>query len=79
VPDVSPPRRVLAETVARQGSSIIGADKLPPECGSVTQRKLTQMEARERDAIVRSLQDNGEDTQKAARALGMSPPSSTAR
>lgn len=52
VPDVSPLRRVLTETVARQRSSIIGADKLPPECRSVTRRKLTQMEALERDAIV---------------------------
>jgi len=50
VPDVSPLRRVLTKTVARQGSSIIGADRLPPECCSVTRRKLTQ--ALERDAIV---------------------------
>jgi hypothetical protein len=75
VPDVSPLRRVLTETVARQGSSIIGADKLPPECRSVARRKLTQMEALERGAIVRSLQGNGDETQEAARALGMSPPS----
>ncbi len=65
-------RRVLAETVARQRSGIISADKLPPECRSVTRRKLTQMEALERDAIVRSLQDNGGNKQEAARALGMS-------
>jgi transcriptional regulator of acetoin/glycerol metabolism len=65
-------RRVLTETVARQRSGIISADKLPPECRSVTRRKLTQMEALERDAIVRSLQDNGGDKQEAARALGMS-------
>ncbi|WP_083179319.1 sigma-54-dependent Fis family transcriptional regulator [Mycobacterium scrofulaceum] len=65
-------RRVLTETVARQRSGIIGADKLPPECRSITRRKLTQMEALERDAIVRSLQDNGGNKQEAARALGMS-------
>lgn len=65
-------RRVLTETVARQRSGIIGADKLPPECRSVTRRKLTQIEALERDAIVRSLQDSGGDKQAAARALGMS-------
>jgi sigma-54 dependent transcriptional regulator, acetoin dehydrogenase operon transcriptional activator AcoR len=65
-------RRVLTETVARQRSGIISADKLPPECRSVTRRKLTQMEALERDAIVRSLQDNGGNKQEAARALGMS-------
>jgi transcriptional regulator of acetoin/glycerol metabolism len=64
----------LTETVARQRSGTITADKLPPECRSVTRRKLTQMEALKRDATVRSLQDNG-DTHEAARALGMSPPS----
>ena len=71
VPDVSQLRRVLIKTVAHQRSGIVSADKLPPECRSVTRRKLTQMEALERAAIVRSLQDNG-DNQEAARALGMS-------
>jgi transcriptional regulator of acetoin/glycerol metabolism len=70
--NVSQLRRVLTETVARQRSGIISADKLPPECRSVTRRRLTQMEALERDAIVRSLQDNGGSKQEAARALGMS-------
>ena len=71
VPDVSQLRRVLIKTVAHQRSGIVSADKLPPECRSVTRRKLTQMEALERAAIVRSLQDNG-DNQEAARALRMS-------
>ena len=70
--NVSQLRRVLTETVARQRSGTISADKLPPECRSVTRRKLTPMEALERDAIVRSLQDNGGNKQEAARALGMS-------
>jgi transcriptional regulator of acetoin/glycerol metabolism len=70
--NVSQLRRVLTETVARQRSGIISADKLPPECRSVTRRTLTQMEALERDAIVRSLQDNGGNKQEAARTLGMS-------
>jgi len=65
-------RRVLAETVAHQRSGTIGADKLPPECRSVTRRTLTHMEALERDAIVRALQDNGGDKKEAARDLGMS-------
>ncbi|MGD1238309.1 sigma-54-dependent Fis family transcriptional regulator [Mycobacterium seoulense] len=65
-------RRVLTETVARQRTGVISADKLPPECRSITRRKLTQMEALERDAIVRSLQDNVGSKQAAARALGMS-------
>ncbi len=70
--NVSQLRRVLTEAVARQRSGVIGADKLPPECRSVTRRKLTQMEALERDAIVRSLQDNDGNKPDAARALGMS-------
>jgi sigma-54 dependent transcriptional regulator, acetoin dehydrogenase operon transcriptional activator AcoR len=70
--NVSQLRRVLTETVARQRSGMISADKLPPECRSITRRKLTQIEALERDAIVRSLQDNGGNKQEAARALGMS-------
>jgi transcriptional regulator of acetoin/glycerol metabolism len=70
--NVSQLRRVLTETVSRQRSGIISADKLPPECRSITRRKLTQIEALERDAIVRSLQDNGGNKQEAARALGMS-------
>ena len=65
-------RRVLLETVARQRSGLINADKLPPECRSVTRRKLTQMEALERDAIVRSLEENSGNKLEAALALGMS-------
>jgi len=65
-------RRVLLETVARQRSGVINADKLPPECRSVTRRKLTQMEAQERDAIVRSLEENSGNKLEAALALGMS-------
>jgi transcriptional regulator of acetoin/glycerol metabolism len=65
-------RRVIAETVARQRSGVIGADQLPPECRSLAKRKLTQMEALERDAIVRSLEDNANNKLQAAIALGMS-------
>lgn len=65
-------RRVIAETVARQRSGVIGADKLPPECRSLARRKLTQLEALERDAIVRSLEDNANNKLQAAIALGMS-------
>jgi sigma-54 dependent transcriptional regulator, acetoin dehydrogenase operon transcriptional activator AcoR len=65
-------RRVLLETVARQRSGVINADKLPPECRSATRRKLTQMEALERDAIVRSLEENSGNKLEAALALGMS-------
>jgi transcriptional regulator of acetoin/glycerol metabolism len=65
-------RKVLAETVALQRSGTIGADKLPAECRSLARRRLTQLEALERDAIVRSLQENGGSKADAAEALGMS-------
>lgn len=65
-------RGVLSETVARQRSGLIGIDKLPAECRSLTRRKLTRLEALERDAIVRSLAENDGDKAAAAEALGMS-------
>ena len=65
-------RKVLTETVARQRSGVIGVENLPPECRALARRKLTQMEALERDAIVRSLQENGGNKVEAAEALGMS-------
>ncbi|MDX1873800.1 helix-turn-helix domain-containing protein [Mycolicibacterium sp. 120266] len=65
-------RKVLAETVAVQRSGTIGIDKLPAECRSLARRRLTRMEALERDAIVRSLQENCGSKAIAAEALGMS-------
>jgi sigma-54 dependent transcriptional regulator, acetoin dehydrogenase operon transcriptional activator AcoR len=65
-------RHVLADTLTRQRNGTIPADKLPPECHSLIRRTLSPLEALERDAIVRSLQDNGGDKQAAAEALGMS-------
>jgi transcriptional regulator of acetoin/glycerol metabolism len=65
-------RQVLVETVAHQRSGVIQPEKLPPQCRSLARRKLTQIEALERDAIVRSLQENGGNKADAANALGMS-------
>ncbi|GAB3216606.1 sigma-54-dependent Fis family transcriptional regulator [Mycolicibacterium hippocampi] len=65
-------RSVLTETVAQQRSGTIGIDKLPAECHSVSRRKLTRLEAMERDAIVRSLSENYGNKADAAEALGMS-------
>ena len=65
-------RKVLSEAVSLQRSGIIGADKLPAESRSLARRRLTQLEALERDAIVRSLQENGGSKAEAAEALGMS-------
>lgn len=65
-------RSVLAEVVTRQRSGVIGVDKLPASCRSVTRRRLTQMESLERDAIVRSLAENAGNKAVAAESLGMS-------
>jgi transcriptional regulator of acetoin/glycerol metabolism len=65
-------RHVLVETVAQQRSGVIQPEKLPPECRSLSRRKLSQIESLERDAIVRSLQENGGNKADAAQALGMS-------
>ena len=65
-------RKVLAAAVALQRSGTIGVDKLPAECRSLVRRRLTQLEALERDAIVRSLQENGGNKADAAETLGMS-------
>ncbi|MGW5113704.1 sigma-54-dependent Fis family transcriptional regulator [Nocardia sp. NPDC004123] len=70
--NVSQLRRVLADTLTRQRSGIITPDKLPPECHALARRTLTPMEALERDAIVRSLQDCNGDRQAAAADLGIS-------
>lgn len=65
-------RHVLTEALGRQRSGVIGVDKLPEQCRSVTRRKLTRLEAMERDAIVRSLSENEGNKADAAEALGMS-------
>ncbi|MEU7765278.1 helix-turn-helix domain-containing protein [Nocardia sp. NPDC049190] len=65
-------RRVLADTLSRQRSGVIHTDDLPPQCRSLTRRRLTRIEALERDAIVRSLQENSGNKAEAAAALGMS-------
>ncbi|GAA5060714.1 sigma-54-dependent Fis family transcriptional regulator [Nocardia callitridis] len=65
-------RQVLAEATARQRSGTIQLDQLPPQCRSLTRRRLSQIEALERDAIVRNLRDNGGNKAEAAAALGMS-------
>ncbi|WP_307787043.1 sigma-54-dependent Fis family transcriptional regulator [Mycolicibacterium mengxianglii] len=65
-------RKVLAETVTAQRVGVIGIETLPAECRTLARRRLTQIEALERDAIVRSLQENAGSKIDAAEALGMS-------
>ncbi|WP_032384751.1 sigma-54-dependent Fis family transcriptional regulator [Rhodococcoides fascians] len=65
-------RDVLQEVVQSQRSGVVEADKLPPSVRAVSRRTLTPIEAMNRDAIVRSLEENGGNKQAAADALGMS-------
>lgn len=65
-------RQVLHEVVQRQRSGVIGVDQLPPVCRALSRHRLTQIEALERDAIVRSLEDNHGNKKAAATALGIS-------
>jgi transcriptional regulator with AAA-type ATPase domain len=64
--------RVLAQVVQTRRSGVVEVDDLPPECRAVTRRQLSQLESIERDAIVRSLDVNGGNKEKAAADLGMS-------
>ncbi|MEV6236086.1 helix-turn-helix domain-containing protein [Lentzea sp. NPDC051838] len=70
--NISQLRRVLATTIRRRPRGVIEVDDLPPECRSVTHRRLTPLEALERDAIITALADNDENPTKAAQAIGMS-------
>ncbi|NLE78779.1 MAG: GAF domain-containing protein [Rhodococcus sp.] len=65
-------RRILSQVVHKQRSGTISVDALPAECRAVTRRRLTQIEALQRDAIVASLHDNAGDKKAAAAALGIS-------
>ena len=56
---------------AAPGQLAIAAN-LIPAARAVTRRILTQIEALERDAIVRSLEENGGKKLNAAAALGIS-------
>ncbi|KAF0956916.1 sigma-54-dependent Fis family transcriptional regulator [Rhodococcus sp. T7] len=70
--NVSELRQVLHEVVQRQRSGIAGVEQLPPMCRALSRHMLTQIEALERDAIVRSLEANHGNKKAAATALGIS-------
>ena len=65
-------RQVLRDVVQRQRSGVIDVAQLPPVVRALSRHTLTQLEALERDAIVRSLEDNGGNKKAAASALGIS-------
>jgi DNA-binding NtrC family response regulator len=64
--------QVMRSIVARKRVGSIEPGDLPPECWTVSRRRLSQLEALERDAIVQSLLDSGGNKAKAAESLGMS-------
>lgn len=65
-------RHVLRDVVQRQRSGVIQVSQLPPICRAVSRHTLTQIEALERDAIVRSLEESNGNKKAAAAALGIS-------
>ncbi|MGW0039999.1 sigma-54-dependent Fis family transcriptional regulator [Gordonia sp. NPDC003376] len=65
-------RQTLREVVTHQRSGVIGVGQLPPRCRTTGRHTLTRIQALERDAIVRSLEENGNSKAAAAEALGIS-------
>lgn len=65
-------RETLRKIMASKRSGTIELADLPPECMAVGRRSLTPLEALERDAITRALDDHGGNKELAARHLGMS-------
>jgi hypothetical protein len=64
--------QVMRRIVAHKRVGSIEPGDLPPECWTVSRRRLSPLEALERDAIVQSLLDSGGNKAKAAESLGMS-------
>ncbi|GAA0928538.1 helix-turn-helix domain-containing protein [Kribbella koreensis] len=65
--------RVLKHIVQhRRRTGVIVLGDLPADLQAISRRNLSQLEALERDAIIRSLLDNNGNRREAARALGMS-------
>ena len=63
---------VLRQVLRSHRSGTIEVADLPPEVQSLSRRRLSTLEAIERDAIALALQDAGGTKAEAARALGMS-------
>ena len=65
-------RQALRDVVTHHRSGTIAAQHLPPTYRAQSRHTLTRIEALERDAIVRSLEENGQNKVAAANALGIS-------
>ena len=65
--------QVLKQVVQhRRRTGVIMPADLPADLQAISRRSLSQLEALERDAIIRSLLDNDGNKGEAARSLGMS-------
>ncbi|WP_328324629.1 siderophore-interacting protein [Kribbella sp. NBC_00382] len=66
-------RGVLKQIVQhRRRTGVVVLGDLPADLQAISRRNLSQLEALERDAIIRSLLDSNGNRREAARALGMS-------
>jgi transcriptional regulator of acetoin/glycerol metabolism len=65
-------RRVLTGITRLRRAGIVTIDDLPAECRSARHRQFTQMEALERDAVVRALVSHQGNKDRAAHDLGVS-------
>ncbi|MEX2291127.1 MAG: helix-turn-helix domain-containing protein [Mycobacteriales bacterium] len=63
---------VVRDLVRRQPGRVIQKEDLPPECRVSSRAVLTPMEALERDAILRGLEDLDANVQRTAQSLGIS-------
>lgn len=70
--NVSELRSALRDVVMHHRSGTITAKQLPPTYRAQSRRTLTRIEALERDAIVRSLEENAQNKAAAAHSLGIS-------
>lgn len=65
-------RRILTGITRLRRAGIVTVDDLPAECRSLRHREFTQMEALERDAVVRALVSHHGNKDRAAHDLGVS-------
>ncbi len=70
--NISELREVIVQISRRNHSDTVSVDDLPPGCFSKNRSVLTTLESVERDAIIKSLADNGGNRSKAAEAVGIS-------
>ena len=63
---------VVRALARRQSGRVVQKEDLPPECRVSARTVLTQMEALERDAILRALDDGNANVQRTAKSLGIS-------